>query len=236
MNAAGGQPAEPALPRRRRFLRTAALGFALVLVVGLAFELWTEREAVRAAVGEAVGVRRVESWASEIHAAAVESDVDPCLVAAIMYKESRGRAGVTSSRGALGLMQLAKSSAKDAAKRLGIEAPTEEQLLTEGALNVRLGACHLAWLLEHKGDWSLEQVLIAYNAGRTKLFRWIRESGGYDAWRAEELRLMQAHEPSTGTLAYALEAMALRDRFERRGVIKTLEQVRAETVADSGGE
>ncbi len=232
MSRGAGQPAEPAPPRRRRFLSTAALGLALLLVAGLTYELWAERDTVRAAVGEAVGVRRVESWADDIHAAARESGVDPCLVAAIMYKESRGRRGVTSSRGALGLMQLAKSAAGDAAKRLGIEHPSAEQLLADGALNVQLGASHLAWLLEHKGDWSLEQVLIAYNAGRAKLFRWIREAGGYDAWRAEELRLMQAEERSTGTLAYALDALALRERFEQRGVIKTLAQV----LAEGGGE
>jgi soluble lytic murein transglycosylase-like protein len=210
----------------------AALGLALLLAAGVAYELWSERSAVRAAVGEAVGVRRVESWAEDIHTAALESEVDPCLVAAIMYKESRGRVGVTSSRGALGLMQLATSAAGDAAKRIGVETPTKQQLLKDGALNIRLGAAHLAWLLEHKGEWSLEQVLIAYNAGRTKLFRWIRASGGYDAWRAEELRLMQIDERSTGTLAYALETIALRDRFEERGVIKTLAEVRADSDAD----
>jgi len=118
-------------------------------------------------------------------------------------------------------MQLVPDAASDAATRLGIaDAPTEEQLLSDGELNLRLGACHLAWLLEHRGDWTLEQVLVAYNAGRQKLFRWIRRAGSYEEWVRLEEQREAAGEGATGALSYARKALLVRERFLERQTIR----------------
>ncbi|MEM7518944.1 MAG: transglycosylase SLT domain-containing protein, partial [Planctomycetota bacterium] len=126
-------------------------------------------------------------------------------------RESRGKVGAVSSASALGLMQLADSSASDAARKLGLPRPTRDQLLTDGALNVRLGANHVAWLLEHEGS-NLERVLVAYNAGRTKLRRWIAEAGSWKAWRKE-----RDAAGDSSVLAYARNVLAARDELRRRG-------------------
>jgi len=148
-----------------------------------------------------------------LRAAAAESGVDANLLAGIMFVESGGEVDAVSRVGALGLFQLMETSASDAARKLGLPRPTREELLSDAALNTRLAAVHVAWLIEHEGP-DLERVLVAYNAGRTKLLRWIRADGSFDAWRAR-----QAREGDSAVLAYARKVLDLRERFARRGKI-----------------
>jgi soluble lytic murein transglycosylase-like protein len=160
-----------------------------------------------------LGVRRVESHAAEIAAAAAESRVDPCLLAAVMYVESRGQVDAVSNKDALGLFQLMPSVARDSARRLRIPEPSREELLSDARLNTRLAADHLAWLVDNEGP-DLERVLVAYNAGRGKLARWIKDAGGYEAWRAEHAR-----SGAFGPLTYAEQVLDFRERFRARGVV-----------------
>ncbi len=182
--------------------------------------LWPVARAFAVEIKDGLGLDLVEGHVELIEEAAGESHVDPLLVAAIMFMESRGRGGQTSYAGAHGLMQLVPGAAGDAARRLGIPEPSVEQLLADDRLNVRLGAAHLAWLLEHRGEWSLEAVLVSYNAGRAKLMRWIDRHGGYEAWRTYEHGRYEAGEETTGTLEYATKALAVRELLRERGVIQ----------------
>jgi hypothetical protein len=201
-------------PRRKR---PRLLVGAVILVLGLGLLPWFGRGPARAFVSDTLGVQRVEALGSSIDAAAAEAGVDPCLVAAICFMESRGRVDAVSSADALGLMQLKVSSASDAAKRVGIEVPTREQLLSDSDLNLRLGANHLRWLLDHRGGWDMEQILVAYNAGRARLFAWIDDLGSWEAWRTREERRMRRGEANTGCLAYARRVLTMRDHFCERG-------------------
>jgi soluble lytic murein transglycosylase-like protein len=160
-----------------------------------------------------IGVRRVESHADEIAAAAAESGLDPCLLAAVMYVESRGKVDAVSNKDALGLFQLMPSAAHDAAHRLHVNEPTREELLSNALLNTRLAANHLAWLVDNEGP-DLERVLVAYNAGRGKLARWRKDAGGYEAWREEHAR-----GGDFGPLVYAEQVLEFRERFRARGVV-----------------
>ncbi len=193
---------------RRAWLLLAI--FAVVVVSGLLIARGPG--AVRALL-DARGLEEVEKWSVEIRAAAQEAGVDPELVAGIVYAESRGRVDAVSSADALGLMQLASSSASDAARKLKLPPPTRELLLSDGGLNLRLGANHLAWLIQHEGP-DLERVLAAYNAGRTRVRRWIREAGSWEAWRDRRDR-----EGDSQVLAYARAVLAAKAEFERRGRI-----------------
>jgi hypothetical protein len=197
-----------------------------VLVLALFPFLHRKAPEVVRQVWSFVGVHRVEWHAAEIRAAAAESGVDPCLLAAVMYAESRGRVDAVSKRGALGAFQLMPSAAGDAARKLGLEEPTREALLSDSQLGARLCAVHLAWLQRQEGP-DLERVLVAYNAGRAKLRRWVEAQGTYEAWRAERLR-----DGGTGTLAYARGVLAMRDRFRERGEISPT----LVPVAGAGGD
>lgn len=200
----------------RRHKRLVALGVALLLgCSGLAgyygLRPGQARSVLRAVVDPII-LTRVEGLADEIEAAACESGLDPCLVAAVVYAESSGRVGAISSADALGLMQLLPAAVGDSSRRLGIEEPDREQLLTDPLLNLRLGSSHLAWTLEHEGD-EVERALVAYNAGRGRLAGWIRDAGSYTRWREERLR---AGSP---VLAYARRVLEYREVFRERGEI-----------------
>lgn len=202
---------------RRRRAWWLALGVGAVIAVAGIVRDVPHRLAVEAR--DRLGLVLVEGHADLIAAAARESRIDPTLLGAIMYVESHGRGGQTSSAGALGLMQLVPGAAGDAARRLGIPPPEDDEVRDDDALNVRLGAAHVAWLLQHRGDWSLEQVLVSYNAGRAKLFRWIEQAGGYDAWRAKELAAERDGRGASGALKYALSVLEAQRVLRERGAL-----------------
>ena len=209
---ARGGPRRPALARVRRSLVWGTVLGVLILGAGLVgyYSPQQARAMVRA-LADPILLARVERFAPDIRAAALESELDPNLIAGLVYAESSGNPAAVSSVDALGLMQLREDAVSDSAKRLGIEVPTREQLLTNPALNLRLGAAHFAWTLEHEGG-ELERALVAYNAGRAKLRRWIREAGGYTAWRAE-----RAAAGNSEVLAYAARVLDYAEVFRERG-------------------
>ena len=173
---------------------------------------------------EGRGLENVERHAVLLRTAATEHGLSPHLLGGIMFAESRGRSGQVSSAGALGLMQLVPGAARDAARRIELELPQDDEtlrdlLLHDDQLNVRLGAVHLKWLLDHRGEWDLEAVLVSYNAGRAKLFRWIERHGTYADWVQSEERARARGDKTTGSLAYARQVLRARDELRDRGAI-----------------
>lgn len=200
------------LASRPRLL--AGIGLS-VLAAGFAAGLVSRggaREVARGVSAE-FGLRRVEELAPLIRAAAAEAGLDACLVAAVCFVESRGRTDAVSPKGARGLMQLMPEAASDAARALGLPPPTPQALTCDPALNLRLGARHLAWTLEHEGG-DIERALVAYNAGRARLARWIGEQGGYDRWRAKQIA-----DGDSQVLAYAWRVLEVAERLRERGVV-----------------
>jgi soluble lytic murein transglycosylase len=98
--------------------------------------------------------------------------LEPALIAAVIYQESRFRPGVRSSSGAIGLMQLLPETAKGIAVRTG-GARFRVRDLYDPEINVRYGAWYLRHLLDRYGDERL--ALAAYNAGQRNVDRWLRE-------------------------------------------------------------
>jgi len=99
-------------------------------------------------------------------------DLDPALLAAVIYQESKFRADAKSSSGAIGLMQLRPQTAEGIAIRTG---GTNFQVsdLYNPEINVRYGSWYLRHLLDKYGDE--RDALAAYNAGQRNV----------DEWRAE---------------------------------------------------
>ncbi|HVS17229.1 MAG TPA: transglycosylase SLT domain-containing protein [Planctomycetota bacterium] len=202
-------------PRARRLVLLACT----VLAAGLALWLWGRRDDVEEVVRTAVvrsHLPRVESHAAWIVEAANESRVDPNLLAAIMLSESGGDVGAVSHANALGLFQLMLPTAQERARRMRLAEPTREELLEDGRLNTRLAAHYVRWL-ERRYDGHLEKMLIAYNAGPGRLERWIREAGGYHAWRAE-----RDAAGDSGVLRYAAKVSRYRGVFAERGRIASV--------------
>lgn len=198
--------------------RTSALGVRslLLIVLGTIALAWYGIENAprlyRQVVSE-MGMRRVESHTPILRKAAAESGVDSCLLAGVMYVESRGQVGAVSPKGAMGLFQLMPAAASDSAKKLRLPEPSREDLLGNPELNARLGAEYLRWLIAREGP-NLERVLVSYNAGRSKLARWEQEAGGWERWRERALV-----DDRSGAFTYARDVLEFRDRFRARGVV-----------------
>jgi soluble lytic murein transglycosylase len=98
-----------------------------------------------------------------------ERGLDPALVAAVIYQESKFRSGAKSSSGAIGLMQLTPSTAHGIAVRTGGDAFHTNDLY-DPEINIRYGSWYLHNLFVKYGSEQL--VLAAYNAGQGNVDRW----------------------------------------------------------------
>ena len=95
--------------------------------------------------------------------------IDPALLAALIYSESKFHPGARSRSGAIGLMQLTPSTANGIALRTGGTAFRVSDL-TDPAINIRYGTWYLHDLFAKYR--SLRLVLAAYNAGQGNVDRW----------------------------------------------------------------
>ena len=102
-------------------------------------------------------------------------DLDPALVAAVIYQESKFRADAKSSSGAIGLMQLRPDTAEGIAIRTG-GARFRVSDLYNPEINVRYGSWYLRHLLDKYGDE--KDALAAYNAGQHNVDEWRAEGKG----------------------------------------------------------
>lgn len=95
-------------------------------------------------------------------------ELDPALLAAVVYRESRFDPRAESPAGAIGLMQLRPETAKGIALRTGGSRFVVDDLY-DPEINVRYGAWYLRHLLDRYDD--LETALAAYNGGQGNVER-----------------------------------------------------------------
>src|SRR5205085_5058679 len=108
--------------------------------------------------------------ASVIRQQAAAKHLDPALVAAVIYAESKFDPR-PSSAGAQGLMQIEPSTAYYLANLSGGNRFTASDLATP-SVNVAYGSYYLRYLLDHyAGDLML--ALAAYNAGLSNVDAWV---------------------------------------------------------------
>jgi soluble lytic murein transglycosylase len=112
---------------------------------------------------------------------ASDKDLDPALVAAVIYEESRFR-DQTSHAGARGLMQITPETADFIARRSGGVRFRQSDLATP-QINIAYGTWFLRYLINHyEGNETL--AIAAYNAGQTNVDGWVERAGGPDAFDA----------------------------------------------------
>lgn len=115
--------------------------------------------------------------AAVIREQAAEKHLDPALVAAVIYAETKFEPR-TSAAGALGLMQIEPATAEYIAHLSGGIRFTTGDLAT-AKINVAYGSWYLRYLLQHYGGDEMLAVA-AYNAGLANVDSWVakaREEG-----------------------------------------------------------
>jgi soluble lytic murein transglycosylase len=132
-------------------------------------------------------------YTSLIREQAHEKHLDPALIAAVIYAETKFDAR-TSPTGALGLMQIEPATAEFLAHRSGGTAFRIADL-AEPAVNISYGAYYLRYLLnQYGGNETL--ALAAYNGGQTNVDAWLARA------HAAGVRFTIASIPFPQTRAY----------------------------------
>lgn len=121
---------------------------------------------------------------------ALRHNIDGSLLRAITRQESAFQVKAKSSAGALGLMQVMPATAKLAMRRgnlarhLGAgSGQVIEHDLVIPERNIEIGSYHLGWLLK-RYDNLRPLAIAAYNAGESRVDRWLRRSPSVpiDVW------------------------------------------------------
>lgn len=126
-----------------------------------------------------------------IRSSARANDLDPALVAAVIYAESRFDEHALSSQGAVGLMQLLPETAAQIARETGGVAFTTADL-EDPVVNVRYGCYYLRGALD-LFDGDLRAAVASYNAGVGAVAGWRAAA----AARGRPLRVADIPYPET---------------------------------------
>ena len=113
---------------------------------------------------------------------AAAKGLDPALIAAVIYEESRF-ADRTSPVGAKGLMQILPGTARFIARKSG---GTEFELRDLGTpqINIAYGSWYLRYL-DRRYDGNTTLAVAAHNAGERHVDAWVRAAGGPDRFRPD---------------------------------------------------
>lgn len=101
-----------------------------------------------------------------------ELDIDPMLTFAIIKTESNFNEDAISKSGAIGLMQLMESTAKEQARKLNIEY--RKEILYDAEINLKIGLNYFNTLLDYYNQ-NYILAFAAYNAGLGNVQKWINE-------------------------------------------------------------
>lgn len=150
----------------RRILPLAAVGAFVVMAVAV----WQFREFMNPK-NWFVDEHRYDA---QIGVAAGKHGLDPELVRALIYQESRFRADRRGSRGEIGLMQVLPSGAAAEWARVKKRRCPMDRELFDVELNLEVGCWYLARALRRWQDYDrrIELALAQYNAGEKRAREW----------------------------------------------------------------
>ena len=157
--ASRAQHRRAALRRRRSLLVLCGVGLLILLAVAVMPDL---KRAVRA-------YTLPLSHQDIIRQQAAEKHLDPALIAAVIYAETKFNPR-PSRVGAQGLMQIMPQTALFLAHRSGATTFTTSDLATP-QVNIAYGSYYLRFLLDHFGQSKLLAVA-AYNGGQANVDHW----------------------------------------------------------------
>jgi soluble lytic murein transglycosylase len=115
-----------------------------------------------------------------------DKNLDPALIAAIIYRESKFR-NQTSKAGAEGLMQILPETADFVARKTGGTAFVEGDL-SDPQINIAYGCWYLRYLLD-RYDGNRIAAIASYNAGHERVDRW-----GGKALRLGDIRFPETEQ------------------------------------------
>jgi soluble lytic murein transglycosylase len=136
-----------------------------------------------------------------------DKQLDPSLIAAVIYTESRFR-DQTSHAGARGLMQITPATARYIAHLSGGTRFEQGDLATP-QINISYGTYYLRYLLD-RYDHNEVLALAAYNGGEGNVDRWVAQA------HTSEGALTTAQIPFPETREYVRSVLDARTRYRAK--------------------
>ena len=117
---------------------------------------------------------------------AAQNQVDPHLVMAVIYNESRFVETAVSRTGALGLMQIMPETGAWIAGKIGYPEVFRNDMLFEPDVNLTLGIWYMSYLSQ-VFDGNITSAVAAYNAGEGVVRQWLKQG----VWSGSQTDLNQ---------------------------------------------
>lgn len=111
-------------------------------------------------------------YTQQLQGSARRHGLDPYLILALAAQESTFDAGISSSAGAIGLMQIMPATGRAVARQIGIKGFSARRL-TDPEINMTIGTTYFADLMEQFGQAAY--ALAGYNAGGHRVVKWRAE-------------------------------------------------------------
>lgn len=117
--------------------------------------------------------RRIHAYDAVIAKVAGNHNLDPKLVRAVIWRESRFKYNCRGKQGEIGLMQVTENAAREWAEASGIPNLRKNDLFNPET-NIQAGTWYLKRSISYWSNKSnpLPYALAEYNAGRSNAVRW----------------------------------------------------------------
>ena len=163
---------------------------------------------------EFINPARFQKHDALIRTVAAEHQLDPMLVKAVVWRESRFDAQKFGTAGERGLMQVSEKAAGEWARETKVENFRVEELF-DAKTNLEAGTWYLRRAIEH---WQNQPnpmpfALAEYNAGASRALRW---AGGDDT-KAVAAKTFLDNIDFPGTRKYVDSIIARYKFYKRRG-------------------
>ena len=195
-----------------RFFFKLVLCLLLALAAGFAYLALRSGDPVYT-MYEWISPARFQQYDRLIRAVAAEHDLDPMLVKAVVWRESRFDPQKYGSARERGLMQVSEKAANEWARENKIDNFHVEGLF-DPKTNLQAGAWYLHRAFEHWGNQpdAMPFALAEYNAGASRAQRW----GGGDGAAAMPARAFLNNINFPGTRKYVDSIIARYQFYKRR--------------------
>jgi soluble lytic murein transglycosylase-like protein len=186
--APGVQDFIPAAPQRvpERHVIAAAMDYPRAL--RMINRAWDEKSELRA--NTLIQAAFPKEFFETVKVQSKQNKLDPVLVLSLIRQESSFNVKAVSTSGALGLMQMIPPTAKEVAQALKIKDLELPYSMYVPETNIKMGTYYIAKMIRDFQS-NIPLGLAAYNAGPTKVKRWMNSSGmkpqltsspEYDVW------------------------------------------------------
>jgi len=150
----------------QRFTKKIILVIIIFIIIMVFFKIFN----VYNVIGKQIYKQEYSEYVNKY---AIENEIDPMWIYAIIKVESNFNENATSSSGAKGLMQLMDSTATEIAQDLKIENYTSD-LLYNPEINIMIGTKYFDTLLK-KYNENYYLAIAAYNGGIGNVDEWINK-------------------------------------------------------------